>query len=265
MFKVSCVQFTSGEDVKENLKKILNIIYECIKEKSDLIITPENTSIMSSNKKELLSKLNVMEDDIFLKEFKRVCKSNRKWIILGSIIVKISKDTLANRSILINPNGDIEKFYDKIHMFDVKLSNSENYNESKLFQAGNEIETADLPWGRLGMSICYDMRFPAMYRKMSQSGAKFFSVPSAFTETTGKKHWHTLLRARAIENFCYVFAPAQVGIHSSGRKTYGHSLIISPDGKILAEMKKGEGHISAKIDTRLSYSLREKIPSLNLD
>jgi len=265
MFKVSCVQFTSGKDVKENLKKILNIIHECIKERSDLIITPENTSIMSSDKKELLSKLNVMEDDIFLKEFKRVCKSNRKWIILGSIIVKISKDTLVNRSILINPNGEVEKFYDKIHMFDVKLSNSENYNESKLFQAGAEIETVDLPWGRLGMSICYDMRFPAMYRKMSQSGAKFFSIPSAFTETTGKKHWHALLRARAIENFCYVFAPAQVGIHSSGRRTYGRSLIISPDGKILAEMKKGEGHISAKIDTRLSYNLREKIPSLNSD
>jgi len=265
MFKVSCVQFTSGKDIKENLNKILNIIHECIKERSDLIITPENTSIMSSDKKELLSKLNVMEDDIFLKEFKRVCKLNRKWIILGSIIVKISKDTLVNRSILINPNGEVEKFYDKIHMFDVKLSNSENYNESKLFQAGAEIETVDLPWGRLGMSICYDMRFPAMYRKMSQSGAKFFSIPSAFTETTGKKHWHALLRARAIENFCYVFAPAQVGIHSSGRRTYGHSLIISPDGKILAEMKKGEGHISAKIDTRLSYNLREKIPSLNLD
>ena len=265
MFRVSCIQFTSGKDVKENLKKILNIIHECIKERSDLIITPENTSIMSSDKKELLSKLNVMEDDIFLKEFKRVCKLNRKWIILGSIIVKISKDTLVNRSILINPNGEVEKFYDKIHMFDVKLSNSENYNESKLFQAGAEIETVDLPWGRLGMSICYDMRFPTMYRKMSQSGAKFFSIPSAFTETTGKKHWHALLRARAIENFCYVFAPAQVGIHSSGRRTYGHSLIISPDGKILAEMKKGEGHISAKIDTRLSYNLREKIPSLNSD
>jgi len=109
------------------------------------------------------------------------------------------------------------------------------------------------------------MRFPAMYRKMSQLGAKFFSIPSAFTETTGKKHWHTLLRARAIENFCYVFAPAQVGIHSNGRRTYGHSLIISPDGKILGEMKKGEGYISARIDTRLSYNLREKIPSLNSD
>ena len=265
MFKVSCVQFTSGKDVKENLKKILNIILECIKERSDLIITPECTSIMSSDKKELLSKLNVMEDDIFLQEFRRVCKSNRKWIILGSIIVKISKDTLVNRSMLINPNGEIEKFYDKIHMFDVKLSNSENYSESKLFQAGTEIETVDLPWGRLGMSICYDMRFPAMYRKMSQLGAKFFSIPSAFTETTGKKHWHALLRARAIENFCYVFAPAQAGIHSNGRRTYGHSLIISPDGKILGEMKKGEGHISARIDTRLSYNLREKIPSLNSD
>ena len=265
MFKVSCVQFTSGKDVKENLKKILNIICECIKERSDLIITPECTSIMSSDKKELLSKLNVMEDDIFLQEFKRVCKSNRKWIILGSIIVKISKDTLVNRSILINPNGEIEKFYDKIHMFDVKLSNFENHSESKLFQAGTEIETVDLPWGRLGMSICYDMRFPAMYRKMSQLGAKFFSIPSAFTETTGKKHWHALLRARAIENFCYVFAPAQVGIHSNGRRTYGHSLIISPDGKILGEMKKGEGYISARIDTRLSYNLREKIPSLNSD
>ena len=265
MFKVSCLQVNSGKNIKENLNKVLKIVDDCIKEKSDLIITPENTSIMASNKSELLSKVNVMEEDIFLKEFKKICKSNRKWIMLGSIIVKISKDTLVNRSILINPNGEIERFYDKIHMFDARLSDKEKYNEQDLFQPGNEIEIVDLPWGRLGMSICYDLRFPNMYRRMSQSGAKYFSIPSAFAETTGKRHWHTLLQARAIENYCYVFAPAQIGQHTNGRKTYGHSMIISPDGKILDEKKTGEGYVSAKIDIQLPYNLREKIPSLSLD
>jgi len=147
-------------------------------------------------------------------------------------------------------------------MFDVVLNKKEKYLESKTFEAGKYLKIGNLPWGKLGLSICYDVRFPNMYRKLAQKGSLFISVPSAFTETTGKKHWHSLLKARAIENFSYIFAPAQHGRHWNKRKTYGHSLIISPDGKILKELKKGSGIITANIDPRFSVNLRKRITSL---
>ena len=265
MFITSCIQICSNNNIKENIKKILHHIDICIKEKTDFILTPETCSIMTNDKKELLNKTKLMEEDELVLKTKKICQKNKKWILLGSIIVKNKKNDLINRSILINPKGNIEKFYDKIHMFDVNLSNEEKYLESKTYSPGKKIEIIDLPWGKLGMSICYDIRFPNMYRKMSQMGAKFISVPSAFTLTTGKKHWHVLLKARAIENFCYVFAPAQYGNHYIGRKTFGHSLIVSPDGEILCELDTGEGIISCRIDPSLPYKLREKIPSINVD
>ena len=147
-------------------------------------------------------------------------------------------------------------------MFDVTLNQKEKYLESKTFSAGKSLKLVNLPWGKLGLSICYDVRFPNMYRKLAQKGSIFFSIPSAFTETTGKRHWHSLLKARAIENYSYVFAPAQYGTHWNRRKTYGHSLIVSPDGKILRELKKGIGVITAVIDSKISMDLRKKIPSL---
>jgi deaminated glutathione amidase len=150
-------------------------------------------------------------------------------------------------------------------MYDVVLSKKEKYFESKTFSAGNKIKSFNLPWGKLGLSICYDLRFPNLYRKLSKAGSLFLSIPSAFTETTGKKHWHPLLKARAIENFCYVFAAAQGGSHYNGRKTFGHSMIISPDGKILKELNKSEGVITASIDPKLSKKLRSVIPTLELD
>ena len=150
-------------------------------------------------------------------------------------------------------------------MYDAELSKKEKYFESKIFSPGTLLKTANLPWGRLGLSICYDVRFPNMFRKLSKKGSLFISVPSSFAKTTGKKHWHSLLKARAIENFCYIFAPAQCGTHWNKRKTYGHSLIVSPDGQILKEIKKGTGVITTKIDPNISKSLRKKIPSLNKD
>ena len=147
-------------------------------------------------------------------------------------------------------------------MFDVKLSKKEKYFESKTFNAGKSLKTFNLPWGKLGLTICYDVRFPNMYRKLAQKGSIFNSAPSAFTETTGKKHWHTLLKARAIENFCYIFAPAQTGKNTKKRETYGHTIIISPDGKIIKEKKSGEGFIFANIDPTLSMKLRKIIPSM---
>ena len=206
-----------------------------------------------------------MKDDLYLKEIQKLAKKFKKWILIGSIATKISKKKLANRSILIDRNGRIKTFYDKIHMYDVSLSRKEKYFESKTFSPGKQIKFFELPWGKLGFSICYDLRFPNLYRKLSKAGSIFLSIPSAFTETTGRRHWHSLLRARAIENFCYVFAPAQGGTHFNGRKTFGHSMIVSPDGKILKELKKSEGVITVSVDQKLPKKLRSIIPSLKKD
>ena len=150
-------------------------------------------------------------------------------------------------------------------MYDVVLSKKEKYLESKSFTAGKNLKSYKLPWGKIGLSICYDLRFPNHYRKLSKAGSIFLSIPSAFTQTTGKKHWHTLLKARAIENFCYIFAPAQGGKHYNGRLTYGHSLIVSPDGEILKELGKSEGVITVSVDPKLPLKLRSNIPSLRKD
>ena len=204
-----------------------------------------------------------MNNDIYLNGIKKLAKKYKKWILIGSLIIKISRNKLVNRSVLIDKIGRIRTYYDKIHMYDVVLSKKEKYFESKSFNPGNKVKTFNLPWGKIGLTICYDLRFPILYRKLAKAGSLFLTVPSAFTETTGKKHWHSLLKARAIENFCYVFASAQYGTHDNGIKVFGHSLIISPDGKILKELKKGEGVIVQKIDVKLPQLLRNKIPSLN--
>jgi predicted amidohydrolase len=260
MFKVSCIQICSGKDIKKNLSLSKKLILKAIKQKSDFIITPETSSLFGLNKKELLKNATSMTKDIFLTSISEIAKKYKKWI-LTSVIIR-EKNKLKNRSVLINTKGLIQTFYDKIHMFDVILSKKEKHFESKTFTAGKFLKIAKLPWGKLGLSICYDVRFPNMFRNLAQKGSLFISVPSAFTETTGKKHWHTLLKSRAIENFSYIFAPAQCGTHWNKRKTYGHSLIISPDGKILKELKKGNGIISANIDPKLSVNLRKTIPSL---
>ena len=260
MFKVSCIQINSGKDIKKNLSVSKKLILKAIKQKSDFIITPETSSLFGLNKKELLKTATSMKKDIYLKGIREISKKYKKWILTCVIIKEGNK--IKNRSVLINSQGLICCYYDKIHMFDVTLSKKEKYFESKTFKAGKSLKTVNLPWGKLGLTICYDVRFPNMYRKLAQKGSIFISAPSAFTETTGKKHWHSLLQARAIENFSYIFAPAQCGKHWNKRRTYGHSLIISPDGKILKELKKGAGVITANIDPKLSVDLRKKIPSL---
>jgi predicted amidohydrolase len=262
MFNVACVQLTSSNNVFSNLEKTTDLILRSIKKKADLIITPENTSLFTLNHKELLDKSKSMKNNFFLEAISGIAESYKKWILIGSLPIKLSDKLLANRSVLFNPNGVITSYYDKIHMFDVKLSKKEKYEESKKFLAGKKKVLARLPWGLMGFSICYDVRFPNLYRELANKGAIFMTVPSAFTKTTGEKHWHTLLKARAIENFSYIFAAAQTGKHYNNRLTYGHSLIISPDGEILKEKEKGEGFIIAKIDENLPNKLRAKIPSL---
>ena len=262
MFRVSCIQLKSNNNIHYNLNKTKQLITRAIKQKTDFIITPEVSSHFSLNKKELLRVCTSMEKDIYLNGIKKLAKKYKKWILIGSLIIKISKNKLVNRSVLLDKNGKIRTYYDKIHMYDVVLSKKERYFESKSFSAGKNLKTFKLPWGKIGLSICYDLRFPNLYRKLSKAGSLFLTVPSAFTETTGKKHCHSLLKARAIENFCYIFAPAQGGKHYNGRKTFGHSLIVSPDGEILKELRKSEGVITAKVNPIISKKLRKIIPSL---
>ena len=265
MFRVSCIQLKSNNNILHNLKKTEQLISKAVKQKSDFILTPEISSLFTLEKKKLLKICKSMKDDIYLNGIKKIAKKYKRWILIGSLIIKVSKNKLANRSVLIDKNGRIRTYYDKIHMYDVVLNKREKYFESKTFSAGKKIKSSNLPWGKLGLSICYDLRFPNMYRKLSKAGCDYISIPSAFTETTGKRHWHSLLKARAIENFCYIFAPAQGGTHYNGRKTFGHSMIVSPDGKILKELKKSEGVITVSIDPKLPKKLRSIIPSLKSD
>ena len=264
MFKVSCIQICSGKNIKKNLQSSKKLLLEAIKQKSDFIITPENSSLFGLNKKDLMKIATSMQKDFYLTEIRKITKQYKKWVLVGSIFIK-ENNKIKNRSVLINPEGKIQAYYDKIHMYDVILSKKEKYFESKTFTPGKLIKTVNLPWGKLGLSICYDIRFPNMYRQLSKKGSLFIAVPSSFTKTTGEKHWHSLLKARAIENFSYIFAAAQSGTHSNGRKTFGHSLIVSPDGKILKELKKGNGVITVSIDPKIPKVLRKIIPSLNKD
>tara|TARA_B100000963_G_C22634269_1_gene676662 strand:- start:3695 stop:4492 length:798 start_codon:yes stop_codon:yes gene_type:complete len=262
MFRVSCIQLNSNDNIKSNFLKTEKLIKKAVKQKANLIITPEVSSLFSLNKKKLLNMCSNMKQDEYLQGIKRLAKRYKKWILIGSLIVKKDSKNLVNRSVLVSNKGKIHSYYDKIHMYDVKLSRKEIYKESQTFTSGKKYIISNLPWGKLGMAICYDLRFPNLFRSLAKKGALFLSIPSAFTETTGKKHWHTLIKARAIENFCYIFAPAQGGTHYNGRKTFGHSLIVSPDGKIIKELGKREGIITASIYPNLSKSLRKKIPSL---
>jgi len=260
--KVACIQLSSGENYNKNCRQVIFYINQAIKKKADLIITPETTSIITSDKKILYKNSYLMNKDPLVKEIKKISKKNKKWILIGSIAIK-DKNKYRNRSIIVGPKGNIVTYYDKIKMFDVKLPNKEQHKESKTYKPGKKLVTVDLPWGRLGLTICFDLRFPEIYRNLSKKKLHFISVPSAFTKITGQKHWIELLKARAIENFCYIFAPNQTGKNTKKRETYGHSVIISPDGKILKLKKSGTGIIYADIKPNLSMQLRKIIPSLN--
>ena len=265
MFRVSCIQLKSNSSIQSNFIKTERLIKKAVDQKTDFILTPEASSLFTLNKKKLLKQCTSMNKDEYLRGIRRLAKKYKKWILIGSLVIKTGKKKLVNRSVLINPKGKIHSYYDKIHMYDVILSKKERYFESRTFVAGKKYKISKLPWGKLGMSICYDLRFPNLYRNLAKKGSLFLSVPSAFTETTGKRHWHSLLKARAIENFCYIFAPAQGGKHHNKRKTFGHSLIISPDGKIIKELGKKEGVITASIDPKTAKKLRLTIPSLKAD
>jgi deaminated glutathione amidase len=265
-FMAACLQLTSAREVEPNIVAVRDLSRHARDLGADLIMTPEVTDMLEPRRDALLAKVKLESEHAMLHASRDIARETGAWLLLGSAVVKLPDDPrFANRSFLIAPDGSIAARYDKIHMFDVDLEQGESYRESRSYRPGQTAVLADLPWGKLGMTICYDLRFADLYRALALGGASFLSIPSAFTVPTGRAHWHVLMRARAIENFCFVFAPAQSGEHANGRKTYGHSLIVAPWGEILAEAEDGSGLITAIIDPARVAEARRAVPSLAHD
>ena len=262
--RAACIQLRSSDDVAQSIRFASALIREAHGKGAQFIATPENTSFMAASDDKL--KLAVAEDrDAALPAFRALAAELGTWLLVGSLAIKVGETKTANRSFLIDPAGAVAAKYDKLHLFDVDLPSGESHRESSTVAPGGEAVTADLPWGRIGLSVCYDLRFPQFYRALAHAGAFLFTIPSAFTVETGRAHWHVLLRARAIENAAFVLAPAQGGEHASGRTTYGHSLIVSPWGEVLAEAGEEPCVIVADIDPAQSAEARARIPALRHD
>jgi deaminated glutathione amidase len=264
-FRAACIQLRCDDDIAENVRAASGFIRQAHKAGAQFVATPENTSLMAVDAGAKLALAKPESDDLALRALSAVAEELGIWLVIGSLPIKLADGKTANRSYLIGRDGRIAARYDKIHLFDVNLPNGESYRESNTVSAGGQAVTADLPWGRIGLSVCYDLRFPHLYRTLAKSGAEILSIPSAFTETTGKAHWHVLLRARAIENGCVVIAPAQGGRHANGRSTYGHSMIVGPWGDVLAETGVDPGFITADIDLEQVAAVRACVPSLQHD
>ena len=267
MSKVSAIQLNSGPNVKVNLYDVKTFIEQIADLGSKMVVLPENFALMPENDADYIKHAEELGDGQIQNYLSELASSYKIWIVGGTIPIKSKdKDRVMASTITFNEKGEQVSLYNKIHLFDVTLPKSkESYNESKYFMAGDKIEVIDTPIGRAGIACCYDLRFPELFRLQHEQKIDVIILPASFTEQTGKVHWETLIKARAIENFCYIFAPAQGGTHYNGRKTFGHSMIVSPDGKILKELKKKEGVITTLVDPNYSKILRKKIPSLKQD
>jgi len=273
IFTAACVQFTAARDYEPNIRIVSEMIRRVRDGGADLVLTPENTGLMEPIGKLRREKARDEANHPVLAALREVARETGAWLLLGSVAVDISREPgiaagerrLANRSYLIDAAGGVVARYDKIHMFDVDLAGGESYRESNAFRPGDRAVVAETPWGVLGMTVCYDLRFAQLYRALAQAGADFLAIPSAFTVPTGKAHWQVLLQARAIETGCFVFAPAQCGEHAEGRRTFGHSLIVDPWGEVLADGEEGVGIVSARIDTGRIAEARRMVPSLGHD
>lgn len=271
-FKIACAQTTTGPEVAGNITQATDLIRRARDAGADFIGLPEVVNVMDLDKKALAAKTTTEKDDAMLAAMRDLAKETGAWLLLGSLVVKHDgvvddqgRPKFANRSFLIGADGKIKARYDKIHMFDVDLDGGESYRESRAYEPGTRAVLADLPWTKLGMTICYDLRFPHLYRHLAHEGAELLSIPAAFTRPTGQAHWHVLMRARAIENACYLFSPAQCGVHQGGRKTYGHSLIVDPWGEVIADGGEEPGIVVAEIDMAKVAEARAKVPSLRHD
>jgi predicted amidohydrolase len=262
-FSAAMIQMRSGLDPAANLAVALDLIDRAKQAGADYVLTPEMTNILATRREQLFAKIVAEEQDVTLTTLREIARKLSIYIHIGSLAIKASPEKAANRSFLIDRRGEVAARYDKIHMFDVDLAGGESYRESNSYRPGELAMLADLPWGRIGLTVCYDLRFPALYRALAEAGASFLAIPSAFTRQTGEAHWHVLQRARAIENGCFVFAAAQGGKHENGRETYGHSLIVDPSGRILAEGGIEPGVVMAQIELSEVVAARSRIPSLH--
>jgi predicted amidohydrolase len=274
-FTVACVQNCAGIETEPNLKDCAELVREAAGRGAAFILLPEYFTGLDIQGQILIPEAFAEADHPALPLFAGLAREHRAWILLGSLAITLQGgpgadnpgggERIANRSYLLDPDGSVAARYDKIHLFDVDLPGGESYRESATIAPGACATVADLPWGRVGLSICYDLRFAQLYRALAKAGADFLTVPAAFTETTGRAHWHVLLRARAIETGCYVFAPCQYGVHAGDRATYGHSLIIDPWGQVLADGGEDRGVVVAEVDPAAVGRARGMVPALQHD
>ncbi|HEU0222109.1 MAG TPA: carbon-nitrogen hydrolase family protein [Paracoccaceae bacterium] len=269
--RAGLVQITASDDPAANLPVTEAFVREAAGMGAEFVLTPETTNIVSSSRSHQAAVLREEADDPTLARLRAVAGELGIWLLIGSLALKSGEPEgrFANRSFLIGPDGDIRARYDKIHMFDVDLAGGESYRESAGYRPGDRAVLAETQWGRLGLTICYDLRFPHLYRHLAQAGATLLAVPSCFTVPTGRAHWEVLLRARAIETGAFVLAPAQCGEHPAAhgrpRRTWGHSLAIAPWGEVLADGGEAPGVTLVELDPGLVAEARGRVPSLGHD
>lgn len=262
------LQLCSSDDPAENIETVRTMLAEAAGQGAAFILTPEVTNCVSLSRSRQREVLRLAEDDPTLAALRETAREHQIWLLLGSLAVKTgdADRRFANRSFLIDPDGEIRAEYDKIHMFDVDIDDAESFRESSGYRPGRRAVVTDTPFGRLGLSICYDLRFPLLYQALARAGARILTVPSAFSPVTGAAHWHSLLRARAIETGCFVLAPAQSGTHKAQwgkqRKTYGHSLAVSPWGEVLLDAGTEPGVYTFDLEPNSVDDARRRIPSL---
>ncbi len=261
-FRAGLVQLRSGRTVASNLDKAEALVRRAAKGGAQYVQTPENTGIMELKPELVLAAAESEGKSAPLAWARALARELGIWLHIGSIAIKLDQSRVANRSYLLDPKGKVTARYDKLHMFDVDLAGGESYRESRYFRPGAKAVLADLPFGRFGLSICYDLRFASLYRALAAAGAELIAIPAAFTKQTGEAHWHVLTRARAIETGAFVLAATQGGLHENGRSTFGHSIVVSPWGEVLAEAGEEPGVIFADIDLAASEEARARIPAI---
>lgn len=262
ILKLGCIQMTATPDAAANLAQAEVLIDEAAAAGLDMVALPEAFDFLAPDPAAIPDYAKPVEDHLALRRIGELARKHALWILAGSVSTRAADGAVVNRTVLFAANGAIAAYYDKIHLFDVDLPNGDPIRESDLYRAGDRAVVTDTPWGGLGLSICYDMRFPHLYRNLAQQGARLLAVPAAFSSYTGPLHWHVLLRARAIETGCFVIAPAQCGDNHESRRSYGHSLIIDPWGRIMTEGGDEPGVISATLDLGEVERFRAAIPSL---
>ena len=265
VFKVACIQNCAEDDVEHNIQQAIVSCRAAVAAGAALICLPENFTCLEERDDLYVARGYDEGSHPGLPAFQALARELSVHLLLGSLTIRSSEERVSNRSYVIDSQGCVLAAYDKIHLFDVRLRNGEYYRESKVVAPGSTTSCVQLPWGKLGLSICYDVRFPHLYRNLAMAGADFLAIPAAFTHTTGLAHWHVLVRARAIENGCYVFAPGQCGTRRWGRRTFGHSLIVDPWGEVLADGGDEPGFILADVDPGRVAEARAMIPSLQHD